>query len=108
MKPLLPSLKENKRYLLFRILSDGEINKSSCADAIFQATLRFLGELNCAKAGITFLGETYKLKEKTGIIRVNSKYVDEAKVALASICEVAGQKATFDVIKASGNVGKLK
>ena len=55
-----------------------------------------------------FLGETYKPKEKTGIIRVNSKYVDEAKVALASIREVAGQKATFDVIKASGNVGKLK
>jgi len=108
MKPILPSLKENKRYLLFRIISEGAIDKSLCADAVQQATLRLLGELGCARAGITFLRETYKPNEKTGIIRVNTKYVDEVKVALASIREIDKQRATFDVVKISGNVGKLK
>ena len=106
MRPILPTLKEQKRYLLFRILSNLSVDKSLCRDAISKATLRFLGELNCAKAGINFLGENYK--DNQGIIRVGSKYVDEVKVALASIREIDGQSATFDVIKASGNVGKLK
>lgn len=108
MKPILPTLKENKRYILFRVLSDGAVDKSSCADAVSTATLRFLGELGCARAGVTFLGETYNPKEKTGIIRVNTKYVDDVKVALASIQNIDEQRATFDVIKVSGNVGKLK
>jgi len=108
MKPILPTLKENKRYVLFRIISDSTIDKSECADAISTATLRLLGELGCARAGITFLGETYQSKEKTGIIRVGSKYVDEVKVALASIQNVSGQGATFDVVNVSGNIGKLK
>jgi len=106
MRPILPSLKEQKRYLLFRILSSESVSKSLCGDAISKATLRFLGELNCAKAGINFLAENYK--DNQGIIRVNTKYVDEVKVALASIKEIASQRVTFDVIKASGNVGKLK
>ena len=108
MKPILPTLKENKRYLLFRILSDADINRSSCADAISTATFRFLGELGCARAGVAFLGETYRPKEKTGIIRVNTKYVDDVKVALASIQNIDEQRATLDIVKISGNVGKLK
>ena len=106
MKPILPSLKENKRYLLFRIVSDSAIDKSSCRDAINNACLRFLGELNCAKAGITFLNETYNGKK--GIIRVCTKFVDEVKVALASIQEIDSQRVIFDVIKVSGAIGKLK
>jgi len=106
MKPILPSLKEQKRYLLFRIISTGTVDKSSCGDAINKACLRFLGELHCAKAGITFLGENYA--DKKGIIRVGSRYVDEVKVALASIREIDSQRATFDVVKISGAIGKLK
>lgn len=106
MKPLLPVLKENKRYLLFQILADAPIDKQACADAIYDASLRFLGELKSAKAGVMFLGESYK--DNKGIIRVNAKYVDELKVALASIQNVDEQKATFDITKASGNIGKLK
>tara|TARA_Y100000310_G_C20355602_1_gene656497 strand:+ start:34 stop:354 length:321 start_codon:yes stop_codon:yes gene_type:complete len=106
MKPILPTLKENKRYLSFRIISDETVDKLSCGDAINQACLRFLGELSCAKAGVAFLGETYK--DKQGIIRVNTKYIDEVKVALASIQEINTQRATFDVVKVSGAIGKLK
>ena len=108
MKPILPTLKENKRYLLFRILSGSAVDKSPCRDAISKATFRFLGELGCARAGVAFLGETYKPAEKTGIIRVNTKHVDDVKAALASIQNIGEQRATFEVIKVSGNVGKLK
>lgn len=108
MKPIFPALKERKRYLLFRILSDSGVNKQQCGDAVRRACSRALGELNYAKAGVLFLKETYKAKKKTGIIRVNTKYVDEVKLALASIEEIAGGRATFDVVKVSGLLNKLK
>jgi len=108
MRPLLPSLKENKRYVLFKVHSDAAVNKSQCSDAISSAVLRFLGELGCAKAGITFIKENYDPAEKTGIIRVNTKYIDELKVSIGSIKQIGPHNATFDVVKVSGNIGKLK
>jgi len=106
MKSLLPSLKEKKRYLFFKILTDGRVDKKLCADAIFRACVQTMGELGVARAGVLFLGETYN--NNVGVIRVNSKYVDEVKLSLAMIQEIAGKRASFDVTKVSGVLKKLK
>lgn len=104
MRSLLPTLKERKRYLLFEVSAD--VDKDACKDAIQQACLQMLGELGCAKAGISFLGENYN--NNKGILRVDAKYVDEVKLSLSNIKEIEGQKATIKVSKVSGIIKKLK
>jgi len=106
MRTLLPTLKEKKRYLLFRILSKNSISKSQCEEAIQETLLKVLGELNCARAGIMFFGENYK--DNTGIIRVGTQYVNDVKLALATIKKISGEIVTIEVIKVSGMIGKLK
>ena len=60
MRALLPTLKEKKRYILFEIISKDKITKDECGDAINKSCKELLGTLGCAKAGISFLKETYK------------------------------------------------
>ena len=106
MKPLLPVLKERKRYILFEVKSKTNIENVDVKKQVTKACLQFLGELGVAKSGVRYLPENYK--NGKGIIRVGHKHVDEVKAALALITEIGGQKASVNVLKVSGVIDKVK
>jgi len=108
MKPLLPSLKERKRYILFEVYSKSRVEKENVRKQVTKACLQFLGELGMAKTGIQFLPETYNKKTGRGIIRVGHRYVDEVKSALALITHVGNQEVSFNTLKVSGVIDKVK
>ena len=106
MKPLSPTLKERKRYILIKIISEKELEKEDVSELVAKAGLQFLGELGMAKSGLQFLPETWK--QNKGIIRVGHKYVNETKAALAFVKEFKGDKITITSLRVSGSIGKLK
>ena len=56
LKPILPSLREKKRYIVFEAISNEKIsNINSVSNAIFNCSQQFLGNLGVAKAGIMVL-----------------------------------------------------
>jgi RNase P/RNase MRP subunit POP5 len=83
MKPLMPSLREKKRYIVFAITSIDDINSIS-NDVILKALnkhcLAYFGILYSAKAGINIFPNLYK--NGYGIIRVSRKYALELKLIL--------------------------
>lgn len=95
MKPLLPSLKEKKRYVVFEIISGTQKYPEK---EIKEAFRKLFGEVGLSEAGLIFLKN--KWKNKRGIIRVNHKNVDRLK---ASFCMVKGM-----TIKSVGVSGTLK
>lgn len=103
MKPILPSLKERKHYILFSVISSRKQKKDEISDIVMKACLAFLGEFGIAKAGVSFLKETWDDKKQLGTICVNTKYVDHVKVALSLITEVK-----IETLKTSGTLKKLK
>jgi len=70
MKPLKPSMRENKRYLLVR----GENLKENIEKAI----LEFAGILGMSKIGLGVI----KSEKNTSIISVNRKAVDLVRASL--------------------------
>ena len=66
---------------------------------------KFLGELGIGKAGIKFM--KFDKKYQLGIIRTNSKYLDETKTALTLIKKLSSINAKVDVLKVSGIINKL-
>ncbi|RMF55386.1 ribonuclease P protein component 2 [Candidatus Woesearchaeota archaeon] len=105
-KPLLPSLRENKRYLVFKVISKGKLTDfSKIAKAIELAANKLLGFLGVAKAGIVPLRDKWNQRTQTGIIRVNTKYVDHLKSSLSLINKI-GRKSV--VIRSLGVSGILK
>ncbi len=72
MKPLKPSMREKKRYLLVR----GENLKTNVEKAI----LEFIGVLGMSKTGLSWI----KSNKDSTVISVNRDMVDMVRASLAS------------------------
>ena len=101
MKPLLPTLKEKKRYLVFEVFGE-QIDKAKTEKLIEDTCLKFLGENGYSKAGIMILRDSWN--KNRGVIKVNTKYVDELKVSMGLI----KGKTIVNTIGLSGTLKKAK
>lgn len=107
IKPILPSLRERKRYLAFEIISKNKISDfSAVSRALWQSFSRFLGELECSKAGIMILAEKYNKELQRGLIRVNNKYVNQLKSALLFMDRIEAAPVVVKSVGVSGMIGK--
>ena len=106
IKPVLPSLREKKRYLVFEIISDKKIdNIISISKTIFDSCQKYLGEMGMAKAGILILDNKFNKEKQRGIIKVNNKMVDNLKSSLCFIKKIDNKEA---IVKSVGVSGILK
>ena len=74
---LLPSLREDKRYMALIIKKKSD-TKKQIEDSIF----KFLGLLGYARAGVMIIEAGKKGKENYAILSVNRTYVNDVKSAL--------------------------
>jgi len=86
MKPLKPSMKENKRYLL--------IKGKNLKENIEKSILEFVGKLGLSKTGLVWI--------KENIISVNRESVDIARASFVIYPE------KIEVLKVSGTLKGLK
>jgi len=106
IKPILPSLREKKRYLVFEIISKQKIdNLSKISNAILREAKNYLGEMGMAKAGLLILKDKYNIAKQRGIIKVNNKMLNNLKAALCFVKEIDNQEV---IIKSVGVSGILK
>jgi len=109
LKPLLPTLKEKKRYLAFEIISKSKIKAfSEVSKAIWNATLSFAGTKGAAKMGIWVFPEKYNMTKQRGLIRVEHRSLDEMKASLTLIKEIEEQPVVVRSIGASGIMAKAE
>ena len=105
LKPLLPSLREKKRYIAFEVQTDSPISFEDAKKCIEQSMQKFLGDFGMAKAGVLFLKDW---KNNRGIMRVDAKYTDATKASLALVKELNNRKAIIQSIKVSGVLDKIR
>ncbi len=98
MKPMLPTLKEKKRYIVFEVISEEEQDIRTTAEKTMQA---FLGKLLINKSGARVI----KTEKNKGIIRVNHNFVNEVK---ASFVVSNIPETIIRSIKTSGTLKKAK
>ncbi|MGY4884855.1 MAG: Rpp14/Pop5 family protein [Nanobdellota archaeon] len=91
MKSLIPSHKENKRYLLIK----GE--SSNLKENIENAILEFSGKLGMSKCGLSFI----KTEKERVIISINREAVDLVRASLAVFHE------KMEVLRVSGTLKGL-
>ena len=105
IKPVIPSLREKKRYLHY-VIEGG--NKTRTAQevkaAVQQAIQQFLGDYGCAQAGIMLIENT----DKEGILKVNTPYVPQVKTALALIKQINKEIVMVKTTKVSGMINNVK
>lgn len=102
MKILPSSLREKKRYIAFKILSESDeaIDRKTLLDEVYYATQTLLGDTGSSDIG-------YRLMDFngiTGIMRVNANAVEKARAALSTVYSIKGQRATINVLGVSGTI----
>ena len=105
-KPLMPSLREKKRYLVYEAISKTKFDAVEINNAIFNNAKEFLGNLGMAKAGILMLNDKWNKEIQKGILRVNNKHLDEIRASLVFLKDVNGKEALVRSIGASGILKK--
>ncbi len=109
LKPLLPTLKEKKRYLAFEIISKSKIKAfSEVSKAIWASTLAYAGTRGAARMGIRVLLEKYNPDKQKGLIRVEHRSMDELKASLALINQIEQQPVIVRSTGASGILAKAE
>lgn len=101
------AVKQNrKRYILFKIISDKEIQYEIAKRAILDSSFKLLGELEVSKANIKILPEFWQ--KNGGVISVNHNYVPKIKLSLALIKQIQTQKVIVFSEKVFGTLKKIK
>lgn len=104
LKPILPSLKEKKRYLAFEIISKDTFNVEQAGKAVVESCLSYLGTLDAGKAGFMFLKDKYN--NNKGILKTGHKYVDKVRASLALIKTIDSKEVIVRTRVVSGTLKK--
>jgi len=104
MRNLLSSLREKKRYLAYKLISENKLDPERIKQAINAGFIELFGQLGLSKINLVHI-ETEKDK---GIIRVNNKYVDYAKASMALIDKINDIKVLIRTVNVSGILKKAK
>lgn len=107
IKPVMPSLREKKRYLVFEVLAKRRIAEpSSIRRAVYNSMLQLYGEMGAADAGLIMLD--FNASSQRGIVKVSNKCVNSLKASLSLIKNVNAEPATLKSVGISGTLRKAR
>ncbi len=101
MKPLLPTLKEKKRYVVYELLTRERVAGSPERE-ILTHLRNTLGLFDAAAAGI--LPVQYDGKRQAGILRVSTRSLDKVRGAFLLLKSVERQRVVPRIIGVSGTL----
>ena len=109
MKPILPSLKHKKRYVVYEIITNAEFDDSRLVEAsIKQEFTNLFGEFGAGEASLIFVPNSFDKKLQRGIVKVNHTSVDRLRVAFLMTQKVGRKKAIIRSVGTSGILKKAK
>ncbi|RZN37456.1 MAG: ribonuclease P [Methanosarcinales archaeon] len=97
---LLPSLREKKRYLAFKIISEGTVSRRDFVDELARSASSLLGDQGSSKCGLKVLS----FDREGGIIKCERTKTAHTRAVLATINRVGGVRVAVHVIGSSGSV----
>ena len=107
MRPILPSAREKKRYVVFEVISEEPLeNISSFYDAVNDKARQWFGELYAAKLRLYLFMEKWSKPKQRGIIKVNRKFTDMLKALFCLITELENKRVIIKSVAVSGTLKK--
>ena len=97
-------MRENGHYIIFRVHSEEPLQFEEVKNAIWNSILNWLGDGDTSKANIWIIKNLWSKSNQTGYIKCMPKYVDQVKVALALIHQVADSRIIVESVRVSGTI----
>jgi len=104
MKPILPTLRDTKRYVVVGLLTGTQSSAHEIAMAVKESIARLFGSFGMAETGFMEVGST----GKKPIIRVKAKSLAKLKAAVAFTTQLSGRPAVLRTERVTGILAKTK
>ena len=109
LKVLPPTLRKNNRYLIVDIKTASPINKDEMVTIVWDACIRFQGELMTANFNLWVMrfyeiGQVDDIYNYKAIIRCQRDFVDEVRSSLALANKYNGGRIAITTIGLSGTI----
>ena len=104
-KPLPSSLRDKRRYVVFRVVSEGPVQIDLLAEEIYSSFSSLFGEVGLALSGLRVMKQLYDPEKKIGIVRCQPGHVEETRFTLSMISNV---DETPCVVAVEGVTGTIK
>ncbi|MEK6947823.1 MAG: Rpp14/Pop5 family protein [Nanoarchaeota archaeon] len=103
-KLLKPSLREKKRYLVYQVISERDINPIIIKENILKTFKEYFGNIILSKADMRFID----YKDNKGIIRINNKYLDNLRASFCLLGKVNKEEIIVRSLGVSGMINKAR
>ena len=108
---LLPSLRERRRYLLFELMGEREIDKRELMKELWNSIYSLYGDVGASESKL-WLIEYHRLEDRkeeestliVGVLRCAHNKVEEVRASLACIHTVNDARVGIRVIRTSGSI----
>ena len=107
LKPLLPTLRERKRYMVYEVISEKPIKDFSLIkNKLYNDAKVFLGEYGMSQTSLKILPEKYNMNTQRGIMRMSHTAVNQIKSALLFVQHIEKEPVIVRSIAVSGTIKK--
>jgi RNase P/RNase MRP subunit POP5 len=97
--------KERQRYLLIRIITEGDIEEQQLIRSIWRNISSLYGEYGTSRTGLWLI--EYE-KNKYGILRTNTEALQMVRTSLAVMRQIEGTNCILVIEGVSGTIEALK
>lgn len=104
MKPLPPTLRENRRYVLIKIFGIDAPNQKEIYYAVSDAVTQLFGDVGSAEMhpAVVWSENSY------AIIRCTRGFEQQLIAAISCVTKLSGQKTVFRTLRTSGTIHGVK
>ncbi len=100
------SQRPRRRYIVFEVMSEGDLDEPDLARAIATTARRVLGEAGYVESGIRLI--LYNKSSNRGILRVNHTYKYRVLGVLGLVRRVRGRKVMIIPLGVTGSVKRAR
>ena len=106
-KPLPPTMRNKKRYILYKVLAGRMHGHDEITHAISQAALQYVGLWGHSRLNMNFMDKYFRKEEQMGIVCVSHDQVDTMKALLGHVKNIKNAPATICTQRVSGSLKKV-
>lgn len=115
LKTLPPTLREDKRYLAFEVLSSQDLSRDELIFMIWDACLKFHGECETSKFrlwlnrswNLTAKNDSNQLSHWKGILQCSRGYEEKVRGALCLLTYYNQKRIVFHTLGIAGTISSL-
>lgn len=104
LKPILPTLREKKRFIKIKLESKKKYDFKTLSNSLNKQILYYLGAIDFGKGGVWILKDKFDFEKQTTIIKVSTKFKDKLIASLALMTKIENDETKLEILRVSGTL----